>query len=1034
MSSQPFNFDSTFWQNHRCDETELIQQLRHQTEQSPSDEQAVQKSTQGLIKRARALQSEEQSIASFIHEYDLRTEEGVLLMCMAEALLRIPDSATQQRLVNEILTRGHWDEHLGSDSSLLVNASTWGLYFGSQWIEQPILESEKPQNILQQLSQRVGSKMAHAAMIQAVQIMAEHFVMGAEIGDAIARAQINEQPRVSFDCLGEAAQCQKDVDSYFAAYYDAIEQIGEISTEATLFEKFSISIKLSALHPRYDSFKQQQVIDELLPRLKQLIILAKERGVQVTLDAEEADHLALSLQIFKTLWHDPDIKGWHGFGLAVQAYQKRALPLLKWLVDLAKKEQSCIPIRLVKGAYWDSEIKLAQQLGLDDYPVFTRKSATDISYLACANYMLQQSDRIYSQFATHNAHTIASILQMGQNRSFEFQRLHGMGEELYQALYELEPSAPPCRIYAPVGLHNRLLPYLVRRLLENGANSSFINKMADPQISDEALAANPLTQLDHPTDQPLIKPAEIYAPDRRNSKGLDLHSPTTQQQIQHAIDKHRETSWLVTPLINGIPQQGESTPLYNPANPSEQIGALVEANVEQVKLAYQVSQKSLNSWQITPIEQRAAILNQCADLFEVQLPELMAHVIREGGRTQPDALSEVREAIDFLRYYANQACTLQQQSNHLPGPTGELNQLALHGRGIIACISPWNFPLAIFTGQIAAALVVGNAVVAKPASATPLTAFTAVKLMRQAGIPSGVLQLVPGNSHIIGKALIEDPALAGIAFTGSLGGAQLMNRSLANRNEAILPLIAETGGINVMLADSTALLDQLIPDVLISAFNSAGQRCSALRILIVQEEIADTVIERLRDCMNELTLGNPAELATDVGPVISAKALQELQAYCDKMTKEVTLLHKITLERCEGHFMPPHLFEIPSLEIMKGETFGPVLHLLRYKQGELAQMVQQINEMGYGLTLGLHSRLQSTMRLVTTQANVGNIYINRNMIGAVVGSQPFGGEGASGTGPKAGGPNYLQRFSHERTVSTNTTAIGGNAELLGKRS
>lgn len=1032
MSSQQSKLESAIWQSHRCDEVELIQSLSQLIQQTPTAELATQTTACQLVSRARTLQSEEQSISSFIHEYDLRTEEGVLLMCMAEALLRIPDSKTQQRLVNEILTRGHWDEHLGSNTSLLVNASTWGLFFGSQMVEQPLLESKTAQNILQQISQRIGSKMAHTAMMQAVKLMAEHFVMGAEISDAIARAQVSRQQRVSFDCLGEAAQCQMDVDGYFAAYQDAIEQIGENCTKERLFDQFSISIKLSALHSRYDSFKQPQVMKELIPPLRKLIILAKQQHVQVTLDAEEADHLALSLQIFKTLWHDPTIKGWHGFGLAVQAYQKRALPLLKWLVALAKERKSRIPVRLVKGAYWDSEIKLAQQLGLDDYPVFTRKTATDISYLACANYMLQQSDSLYPQFATHNAHTITWILQASQGKTFEFQRLHGMGEALYQAINEIEPNAPPCRIYAPVGLHNRLLPYLVRRLLENGANSSFVNQMADQQVSDEALVSNPLSRFKQSAIHPLIKPAEIYAPERRNSKGLDLHCPNTIQRIQRAIDEHNKVAWQVAPLIKGIPQRGDSKPLYNPANHSDQIGQLIEANVEQVNLAYTISQKSLSEWQLTSIEQRATILNKCADLFEEQLPELMAHIIREAGRTLPDALSEVREAIDFLRYYAYQACSLQQASRDLPGPTGEQNQLALYGRGVITCISPWNFPLAIFTGQIAAALVVGNAVVAKPASATPLTAFAAIKLMHQAGIPSNTLQLIPGDSRIIGKALVDNPALAGIAFTGSLAGAQRINRSLANRQGAILPLIAETGGINVMLADSTALLDQLIPDLLTSAFNSAGQRCSALRVLIVQEEIAELVIDRLLACMDELKLGAPDQLATDIGPVISADALQTLQAYCDKMEKQVTLLHKVSLHNNEGHFMPPHLFEIPNLQVMSGETFGPVLHLLRYKGGELAQMIQQINAMGYGLTLGLHSRLQSTMQLVTTTAKVGNIYINRNMIGAVVGSQPFGGEGTSGTGPKAGGPYYLQRFAHERTVSINTTAIGGNTELLGR--
>ena len=1030
-SLQQSKLEKEIQRSHRCDESQLIEKLSPSIKTVAKEEEQLQLFATRLAERARTLQSEQSSITHLIHEYDLRTEEGVLLMCLAEALLRIPDGETQQTLVSEILSRGHWEQHLGHDVSLLVNASTWGLYLGSQMVEQSLLESDSPQNILQQLSQRIGTKMAHTAMLQAVKLMAEHFVMGAGIYDAIARAQVMDEKRVSFDCLGEAAQSQSDVDGYFAAYHDAIEQIGETSNGRSLFDSFSISIKLSALHPRYGSFKQQRVKEELIPRLRVLILLAKERHVQVTLDAEEADHLELSLQIFETLWRDPLINGWRGFGLAVQAYQKRALPLLKWLAELAKQGGSTIPVRLVKGAYWDSEIKQAQQLGLSDYPLFTRKAATDISYLTCADYMFKQSKYLFSQFATHNAHTIAWLVQRGYGKSFEFQRLHGMGEAVYSALYALSPEAPLCRIYAPVGQHNRLLPYLVRRLLENGANSSFINQMADPLIATESLVVDPLRRLSEPTERPVIKPSAIYAPQRLNSKGIDLHCQTVAKNLLNRINEQYLQHWRATPLIDGTPQTGKERTLYNPADPSDEIGQLVEATTEQVDIAFQVCQKSLNAWQQVGIRRRADILNNCADLYEEQQPELMAHIIREGGRTVPDALSEVREAIDFLRYYACRATELQEESAHLPGPTGEENRLTLCGRGVMACISPWNFPLAIFTGQIAAALVTGNSVIAKPASATPLTAHFAVKLLHLAGIPGGVLQLLPGDSRILGKPLVEHPALAGIAFTGSHSSAQQINQSLANRQGAILPLIAETGGINVMIADSSALLDQLIPDLLTSAFNSAGQRCSALRVLIIQADIADQVVTRLCNCMDELSLDNPVKLATDVGPVISASALQQLQAYCQAMSQQAVLLHKVSHHTGDGHFMPPHLFEIPHLQMMKHETFGPVLHLLRYKRGELPQMIDQINEMGYGLTLGLHSRLQSTIERVTHQAKVGNIYINRNMIGAVVGSQPFGGEGTSGTGPKAGGPHYLQRFAHERTISNNTTAIGGNTELLG---
>ena len=1015
---------------HRGDETEIVERLVSLAKCSAEQQQVIDRQALRLARRARSLLLEQTSISSLLHEYDLRTEEGVLLMCMAEALLRIPDAETRAGLVAEIISRGHWDEHLGHGTSLLVNASTWGLYFGSQLLEQPLLEGDRPQSVLQQLTARVGSKVAQAAMVQAVRLMADHFVMGADIIDAISRAQVEGHKRVSFDCLGEAAQCQRDVDHYFDAYHTAIEEIGKSTTEEQLYDQYSISLKLSALHPRYDSFKRQRVMDELLPRLRDLILRARAKHVQVTLDAEELDQLELSLRLFESLWRDSDIDGWSGFGLAVQTYQKRALPLLQWLAALAQEQNRTIPVRLVKGAYWDAEIKLTQQQGLRDYAVFTRKAATDVSYLACAGYMLQQGDRFYPQFASHNAYSIAWILNNATHNNYEFQRLHGMGEEPYQALYEDMPDAPPCRVYAPVGLHNTLLPYLVRRLLENGANSSFVNQLADQELPPAYLVENPIERLSQPACK-LLKPCELYLPDRVNSSGLDLHAPDVTASLEQALAEQFKQQWTSAPLIGGQHYEANSRPLQNPADQDDEIGTLHEAEPVHVELAYKTCQQAITEWQQLAMEQRASLLEACADLFEQQKIKLMARIIREGGRCIPDALSEVREAVDFLRYYASQAKRLQDETAELPGPTGESNSLGLHGRGVVACISPWNFPLAIFSGQIAAALVVGNAVVAKPASATPMTASLAVELMHKAGIPTGVLQLVPGNSRTIGPLLLDHPALAGVAFTGSLSGAQQINRTLAQRPGPILPLIAETGGINVMIADSSALLDQLIPDVLTSAFNSAGQRCSALRVLLVQHDIADQVIKRLCECMEELAIGNPRWLATDIGPVINREAWQQLSDYCEQMAIKVDLLHRLpVVSSGRGHYLSPHLFEIPGLETLQGETFGPVLHLLRYRKTDLPKVIDQVNAMGYGLTLGLHSRLPSTMALVTARARIGNIYINRNMIGAVVGSQPFGGEGLSGTGPKAGGPHYLLRFAHERTVSINTTAIGGNPELL----
>ncbi|MFL6648840.1 MAG: bifunctional proline dehydrogenase/L-glutamate gamma-semialdehyde dehydrogenase PutA, partial [Sulfurifustaceae bacterium] len=862
-----------------------------------------------------------------------------------------------------------------------------------------------------------------------------HFVAGSSIEDALRRSAVRDGVRYSFDCLGEAARSAADVERYFKAYRDAIRAIGATSASpGPVFDRSDISVKLSALHPRYEYAQRARVLDELAPRILALAQTARAAGISITLDAEESDRLELSLDIFEAVIRDPSLRGWDGIGMAVQAYQKRALAVLEWLAAIMRREGRRMPVRLVKGAYWDSEIKRAQQLGLDGYPVFTRKHATDVSYLACARHMLAQNDTFFCQFATHNAYTVSYILSAARDQRFEFQRLHGMGAALYEALAE-EGVNVPCRVYAPVGSHEVLLPYLVRRLLEIGAHTSFVNQLADAHLPIERLVVDPIAVIETVDAAPhprIPLPVHLYGGERRNSRGTDLSDPEALPALDTALERASAASWHAAPIVGGKVVDGPARASANPADNTQTIGEVIEADAKHVADAFAIAAQAQPEWDQQPANERAACLERAAELIEEQHADLVARIVREGGRTVADAVAEVREAADACRYYALRARREFADGRELTGPTGESNRIYLRGRGVYACISPWNFPAAIYTGQIAAALAAGNSVIAKPARQTPLCGALVVELLHRAGIPGEVLHFLPGSGAVLGEAIAADPRLAGIAFTGSTDTAWGIEARLARRRAAIVSFIAETGGQNALIADSSALPEQLVPDVLVSAFNSAGQRCSALRVLFVQREIAPRVVQLLCDAMEELRIGDPMQLSTDIGPVIDRAAAAGLEPHVQRMRREAKLLRTLPLpaEAERGSFFAPHIFEIERLDRLTHEVFGPILHVIRYDAGQLDRVIDAVNATGYGLTLGVHSRIEATWEHVRRRARVGNLYVNRNIIGAVVGVQPFGGEGLSGTGPKAGGPHYLHRFATERTVSINTTAIGGNGPLL----
>ncbi|MBD9355421.1 bifunctional proline dehydrogenase/L-glutamate gamma-semialdehyde dehydrogenase PutA [Methylomonas albis] len=982
--------------------------------------------SQTLIDAVRAKHKHPDIFEAFLHEYSLNSEEGIVLMSIAEALLRIPDCDTQNLFLRDKLADADWYSHWLHSDSVAVNLASGGLWVGGK------MAGLIRQRVFDGLLSRLGEPLIRTAIKQAMQQMAEHFVIAEDITAAVEQAGRAPNYRYSFDMLGEAALTEDDAERYFAAYRHAIATLAKFAT-ADLFSNPGISIKLSALYPRYEPLQNRYAVPAISKQLLALVKQACTANISVTVDAEEAERLDMSLDIFAAVFNDPALAGWSGFGLAVQAYQKRAVAVIEWLATLAEVQQSIIPIRLVKGAYWDSEIKRAQENGWDDYPVFTRKAATDLSYLTCAKLILSRQQAFYPQFATHNAHSVAAICEFGKDHpGFEFQRLHGMGTALYDEL--LSQRAINCRVYAPVGSYRDLLPYLVRRLLENGANTSFINQIENPAISAVMLSGDPLTQLNQVESKPLAVPGDLFGAQRRNSEGLNLSDPEKLQQLQQELAAMTDQTWQAAPLIAGQQIRGEPHPAYSPHDRHSLVGEVVFSSANDIDQALQQTNCAFNDWRLCPVATRAGYLQKTADLLEQQRLELVVLCIREGGRTVRDALAEVREAVDLCRYYS--ACAVEQfaQPLRLPGPTGEDNQLFQLGRGVFVCISPWNFPLAIFIGQIAAALVAGNTVIAKPALQTSLTAMACLRLLHKAGVPEQVLQFLPGDGVEIGRQLLSDERVAGVAFTGSFTTAQLINRQLANRHAAMATLIAETGGQNVMIADSSAHQEQLVTDALYSAFNSAGQRCSALRVLFLPTETADSVIARLIGAMRLLRIGSPMDIDTDIGPIIDRRALATLYNHIEKLQREAKLLYQLPVpdELANGCFFPPTLAEIPALSFLDHEVFGPILHIVRYQANELTKVVDAINASGYGLTLGIHSRINANMRYIQQHARVGNIYINRNMIGAVVGVQPFGGMGLSGTGPKAGGPHYLQLFANEQTVTTNLTAIGGNPWLLRK--
>ena len=992
-----------------------------------------------LVESVRARQQKHSGMQSFLTQYDLSSQEGVLLMCVAEALLRIPDAATADKLIKDKFSQGDWKKHLGASDSLLVNAGTWGMMLTGKLVSPTADSFADIGGWLTRLAAKAGEPIVRASLRQGMKLMAEQFVMGRTIEDALKRAESDDQAkyRHSYDMLGEAAMTAHDAERYFVAYQDAIRAISSaVKPGQSVFEAPGISVKISALHPRYELAHRERVMRELLPKLMKLAELARDGGIGLTLDAEETERLEISLELFAAVYGDARFAGYEGLGLAVQAYQKRAVHVIDWLAALVAKHGRRMMTRLVKGAYWDTEIKRAQMQGFSGYPVFTRKANTDVSYLACAAKMLARPEAFYCQFATHNAHTVATILERagrGDNKKqFEFQRLHGMGMELYEEVLARHNAA--CRVYAPVGTHEDLLPYLVRRLLENGANSSFVNRIADPDVSIDDVINDPIAACEgnpQKANAKLALPRDLFMASsvgRLNSSGFSFADVAATGSLYAAMQATlTRADFVAQPLIAGDAMRGAPMDAMSPTT-LEKIGVVEEADEQLLDLALDITSK----WPGMPGEERAAILAKAADLLEVRRAFFMALCVREAGKTLPDALGEVREAVDFCRYYAALARQHFAGPEFLPGPTGESNELSLHGRGVFASISPWNFPLAIFLGQVAAAFAAGNAVIAKPAEQTPIIAYETVKLLLEAGMPKDAIALLPGRGEIIGAKLVIDKRIAGVAFTGGTATAQAINRSLANRTGPIIPFIAETGGLNAMIADSSALPEQVVNDVIASAFNSAGQRCSALRILCVQKDIFPRLATLLEGAMQELRLGDPARLDTDIGPVIDRDAFDMLVAHRERMAQEFKSIGQTQLPRDipAGHFFAPCAFEIPAFDAIKNEVFGPILHVFAFEADQLMDVVDAINASGYGLTLGIHSRTEETIRAIRARARVGNVYVNRNQIGAVVGVQPFGGEGLSGTGPKAGGPHYLFRFASERTFTVNTAAAGGNAALI----
>lgn len=1016
LLAAPSSLRQAITQAYRRDEAEAVNWLLNQVQPHPELQTGVTDLAHKLVSSVRQQRTRASGVDALMHEFSLSSEEGVALMCLAEALLRIPDNQTANRLIADKISKGDWARHLGESPSLFVNAATWGLL-----ITGKLVGSQSEQGLgsaLTRLIAKGGEPLIRKGVDLAMRMLGNQFVTGQTIEEALKNSQENEKRgyRYSYDMLGEAALTAKDAAFYYQAYETAIHAIGKASNGRGIKNGPGISVKLSALHPRYSRAQRSRTMTELLPLLKNLLLLAKQYNIGLNIDAEETDRLELSLDLMEALAFDADLKGFEGIGFVVQAYQKRCPYVLDYLIDLARRSGAKFMIRLVKGAYWDAEIKRAQVDGMSGFPVYTRKVYTDLSYLTCAQKLLAATDVIYPQFATHNALTLSTIYTWAKQAGvtdYEFQCLHGMGETLYDQVVGSDKLNKPCRIYAPVGSHQTLLAYLVRRLLENGANSSFVNQIVDESVPIEKLIADPIKVSRELAGSPhpgISLPANLFGQERKNSAGLDFSNEIELAAITQHFTEFAQHSITAQPLLATAVSASAARAVLNPANNEDVVGQVIEANSEDVQAALAAAAEHAASWAAVSPAQRAAILRKAGDLLEQRTLDYMALAIREAGKSLPNAVAEVREAVDFLRYYAAQTET---------NPAGK-------ALGPVVCISPWNFPLAIFIGEVSAALAAGNVVLAKPAEQTPLIAYFAIKLMHEAGVPAAALQFLPGTGEVVGAQLVADSRVKGVIFTGSTEVAQIINRTLAKRavSEGIdIPLIAETGGQNAMIVDSSALPEQVVNDVISSAFDSAGQRCSALRILCLQQDIADKTIEMLHGAMQELRIGQTDRLATDIGPVIDAEAQRNLQAHINHMRNQAKNFHSLTLagECNKGTFVAPTVMEIQNLAELKKEVFGPVLHILRYQREQLPDLIQQINGTGFGLTLGIHSRIDETIDYIVSHAHVGNIYVNRNIVGAVVGVQPFGGEGKSGTGPKAGGPLYLKRLQQHQQIG-----LGGN--------
>lgn len=1010
---------------YRRDEIEAVQDMLQRAQMSDEERRAASELARRLVTQVRASRTKASGVDALMHEFSLSSEEGIALMCLAEALLRIPDNATRDRLIADKISEGNWKSHLNNSPSLFVNAAAWGLLITGK-LTAP--SDKQMGSALNRLVSKGGAPLIRQGVNYAMRLLGKQFVTGQTIEEALQNGKEREKMgyRFSFDMLGEAAYTQEDADRYYNDYVQAIHAIGKDAAGQGVYEGNGISVKLSAIHPRYSRAQHERVMSELLPRLKELFLLGKKYDIGINIDAEEANRLELSLDLMEALVSDPDLAGYKGIGFVVQAYQKRCPFVIDYLIDLARRNNQKLMIRLVKGAYWDSEIKWAQVDGLDGYPTYTRKVHTDISYLACARKLLDAQDAVFPQFATHNAYTLGAIYQMGKGKDFEHQCLHGMGETLYDQVVGPQNLGRRVRVYAPVGTHETLLAYLVRRLLENGANSSFVNQIVDENISIDTLIRSPFDTIAEQgihLHNALPLPRDLYGRGRLNSQGVDFSNETVLQQLQEKLNRAAAQDFHAASIINGKARDvGEAQPIKNPADHDDIVGTVSFADAALAQEAVGAAVAAFPEWSATPAAERAECLRRFADLLEQHTPALMMLAVREAGKTLNNAVAEVREAVDFCRYYAGEA------ENTLPKDAKAV--------GAIVAISPWNFPLAIFTGEVVSALAAGNTVIAKPAEQTSLIASYAVSLMHKAGIPTSALQLVLGAGDV-GAALTGDPRIGGVIFTGSTEVAQLINKALAKRDDSPV-LIAETGGQNAMIVDSTALPEQVCLDVLNSAFDSAGQRCSALRILCVQEDVADKMLAIIKGAMDELVVGKPVQLTTDVGPVIDAEAQQNLQSHINKMKGVAKSYHEVKaasdVDPAKSTFVLPILFELNNLNELTREVFGPVLHVVRYRADELDQIIDQINSKGYALTSGVHSRIEGTVKRIRERIEAGNVYVNRNIVGAVVGVQPFGGHGMSGTGPKAGGSFYLQKLTRiPEWVAPPLSRIGQADEAALKR-